>query len=241
MAVSYQFNGTAVYAYCIIDNHSNYTTLTNLTFSLDNRTVGSYTHTPNPLAPIFEYGVPVYANASIPNGEHTFELEATAGHDGSVILFDYLQYTYEEPSDPRSTSGSGGRNTGAIAGGVVGGLAVLGLVIAAAGVLLVQRSRRHAATPFLAGEGQGTTSASAADHTSPSMDPPLGRKMRNVDQPATPRDVLTRQVNAALPTSPAWSHRIDALQQQVERLTQEQRVLAYEVRDTVVPPPVYEG
>ncbi|KZT18125.1 hypothetical protein NEOLEDRAFT_1080931 [Neolentinus lepideus HHB14362 ss-1] len=93
MVARFTFDGTAIYVYCILDNHSNYTTLTNLTFRLDNETVGSYVHTPNALSPVFQYGVPVYSNTSIPNGAHTFELETDASDNGSVILFDYLQYT----------------------------------------------------------------------------------------------------------------------------------------------------
>jgi hypothetical protein len=83
--------GTAIYAYCIIDNHDipDFATVTNLTFSIDGVQVGSYSHSPD-ASGTYLYNTLVYANAAVPNGDHTFVIHAQGG---SLTLFDYVQYT----------------------------------------------------------------------------------------------------------------------------------------------------
>lgn len=69
--------GTAIYAYCIIDNSADYDTFTNLTFSIDGVQVGSYSHSPDsPIVTQFLYNTLVYANDSVPNGDHIFVIHA---------------------------------------------------------------------------------------------------------------------------------------------------------------------
>ncbi|KZT24560.1 hypothetical protein NEOLEDRAFT_1094376 [Neolentinus lepideus HHB14362 ss-1] len=151
------FNGTAIYAYCILANYVQYTTtLTNLTFRLDGNGVGeNYVHVPT-TSTSFQYNVPVYVNDSIPNGQHTLEIEATGDTNSSLVLFDYATYTYD--SDPVSSSTSASAtsspsptnsqisspkhssNVGAIAGGVVGGVAFLAAILL--GAFLYSRRRR---------------------------------------------------------------------------------------------------
>jgi len=83
--------GTAVYAYCILDNNNTYDTTTALTFFIDNVQVGSFFHAPDGSAS-YQYNTLVYANASLPNGFHTFQIFLPfAPH--YLILFDYVQYT----------------------------------------------------------------------------------------------------------------------------------------------------
>ena len=45
--ISASKSGTAVYAYCILDHNSSYTTVTHLTFSIDGIQVGTFEHTPD--------------------------------------------------------------------------------------------------------------------------------------------------------------------------------------------------
>jgi hypothetical protein len=84
--------GTAIYAYCVIVNNNTYTTFTNLTFSIDGAQVGSYSHSPDG-SNTYLYNTLVYANASVPNGNHTFVIHSPRGANDSFVLFDYVQYT----------------------------------------------------------------------------------------------------------------------------------------------------
>ena len=86
------FKGTAIYAYCIMDNNITYITSTNLTFSIDGAQVGSYSHIPDG-SNTYLYNTLVYANASVPNGNHTFVIHSPRGANDSFVLFDYVQYT----------------------------------------------------------------------------------------------------------------------------------------------------
>jgi hypothetical protein len=79
--------GTGIYAYCILSAG----TFTNLTFILDGNDVGNFAQTPDNSS-TFYYGTPVYANASLPNSEHTL-LMAAGGPTKSLFLFDYAEYT----------------------------------------------------------------------------------------------------------------------------------------------------
>lgn len=155
--ISLSFNGTAIYAYCILANTVQYTTtLTNLTFRLDGQGVGkNFVHVPT-TSTDFQYNVPVYANESIANGQHLLEIEATGDTNSSLVLFDYATYTFDSdpvvsttssqssqptassppPSETRSSKHS---NIGAIVGGVVGG--VLGLSLLVLGIFLYSRRR----------------------------------------------------------------------------------------------------
>jgi len=83
-----------VYAYCILDNAVSYTTFTNLTFSIDGSLVGSFSHTPDGSG-TFLYNTLVYANTSVPNGDHTFIIHSPRGIDASLVLFDYVEYMYD--------------------------------------------------------------------------------------------------------------------------------------------------
>ena len=64
---------------------------TNMAFFIDGEAVGSYSHIPSGETD-FLYNVSCYANASIPDGQHEFVVQA-AGGQSSVFLFDYLIYT----------------------------------------------------------------------------------------------------------------------------------------------------
>ncbi|KAI0713165.1 hypothetical protein C8T65DRAFT_161884 [Cerioporus squamosus] len=93
--ISIDFLGTAVYVYHIIVNlppSPEVTVFTNLAFFIDNMTVGSYTHRPDPDAPHVLYNVPVYVNESLTNEQHTLQIQS-GGPNDALILFDYIQYT----------------------------------------------------------------------------------------------------------------------------------------------------
>ena len=109
-SITMRFNGTAVYVYGVLANNVPFTdTLTNLTFAIDGAQVGTFVHEPTN-STLFDYNVPVYVNPELENLEHTLEIQAVGDSTPSLILFDYVVYTYTDPepqAGPSSTAGSG--------------------------------------------------------------------------------------------------------------------------------------
>ncbi|KAM5539937.1 hypothetical protein V8D89_006440 [Ganoderma adspersum] len=146
LTISFSFTGTAVYVYNIVPNTVDFTdTLANITFTLDGSHAGTYLHVPDPTT-VFLYRQVVYKNTNLANQEHTVEMRSS-GTNASLILFDYVIYTAEETSSSSSgtssstTSSSSSSATsapssssshstpvGAIAGGIVGGIAFLAIL-----------------------------------------------------------------------------------------------------------------
>ena len=65
-----------------------------LAFTLDGQPAGTYDNLTTVDSEPFVYNVSVYANASIPDGSHTFVLQ-NGGHTNhsSLALLDYMVYT----------------------------------------------------------------------------------------------------------------------------------------------------
>ena len=93
--------GVAVYAYFILANQVDATTtLTNLSFTLDNEFVGTFEHIPTNSTDI-QYNFTVYVNETLENKQHTLVI-STGGLSkaqvcalkSSFLLFDYVKYTY---------------------------------------------------------------------------------------------------------------------------------------------------
>ncbi|KAI0706284.1 hypothetical protein C8T65DRAFT_231894 [Cerioporus squamosus] len=106
LLITAHFTGTAVYVYNVLANTVPYTTTyTNLIFSLDGEQVGSYVHVPSSDT-AFEYDVPVYTNGNLANKQHTLVIEATGDANSSLVLFDYIVYTFteEDPAPPSSST-----------------------------------------------------------------------------------------------------------------------------------------
>ncbi|KAI0714741.1 hypothetical protein C8Q76DRAFT_727913 [Earliella scabrosa] len=100
-----RFTGTAVYVYHIILNKGNNpltTTLTNLSFYMDDVYVGNYTHQPEDNHDVL-YNVSVYVNTTLINKPHVLHIRAD-GPQASLILFDYAEYTFDDTSSPSNTS-----------------------------------------------------------------------------------------------------------------------------------------
>jgi len=133
--ITVQFNGTAVYAYSIIPNSFNSTEITtNMTFTLDGNYVNSYLYVGDQSTDLI-YNVPVYANLSLSNEEHTLVIEATPGpFAASTVLFDYVEYTVDD-------DGSSHSEIGTIVGGILGGLG--GLVLVGCAIFFIRRRRRR--------------------------------------------------------------------------------------------------
>ncbi|KAH8116538.1 hypothetical protein DFH11DRAFT_1464864, partial [Phellopilus nigrolimitatus] len=94
--ISINFTGTAVYAFFILPDtvtEAGLTIFTNMTFTLDGQPAGEFLHTPTSSVD-FLYNQPCYVNDSLVNGPHQLFISANAQTSSSLILFDYLLYTY---------------------------------------------------------------------------------------------------------------------------------------------------
>lgn len=78
--------------------NGNMTAPTNLTFMLDGNLVGAYVLEAHPPFFGFQYNVPVYVNSSLRYGNHSLKMiSKSRQNETSVVLFDYVQYTYAPP------------------------------------------------------------------------------------------------------------------------------------------------
>ncbi|EPS95475.1 hypothetical protein FOMPIDRAFT_1132368 [Fomitopsis schrenkii] len=94
-SVQFSFNGTAIWVYCVVPNHvSKATTFVNISFELDGKDAGHYTHEPDKGSDEYRYNVTVYTNTQLAKVQH--KLKMLAGHQGSqnsLFLFDWAEYT----------------------------------------------------------------------------------------------------------------------------------------------------
>ncbi|TFK89882.1 hypothetical protein K466DRAFT_7232 [Polyporus arcularius HHB13444] len=106
LLITAQFSGTAVYVYNVLANTVPWTTTyTSLNFLLDGEQVGTYVHVPTSDT-AFEYDVPVYTNSNLAKKQHTLVIEATGNTNASLVLFDYIVYTFTEEDAPPPSSSS---------------------------------------------------------------------------------------------------------------------------------------
>ncbi|KLO05554.1 hypothetical protein SCHPADRAFT_721328 [Schizopora paradoxa] len=124
--ISISFTGTAIYTFFIVPDLNSPAT-TNLNFTLDGELAGSFRH---PLGNVsqFLYNVSTFGKAGLKNAPHTLII-ASGGDTSSLLLFDYLVYTTEKHSVP----------IGEIVGPVVGGTAVIAIILA---ILFFRRKRK---------------------------------------------------------------------------------------------------
>lgn len=85
--------GIAVYVYFILaDNFTtSFSSLTNLTFSMDGKESGNFIHNTSVDNP-FKYNVMVYSKTDLKNTSHFLNM-STTGSAHSLMLFDYFNYT----------------------------------------------------------------------------------------------------------------------------------------------------
>ncbi|KAH9930986.1 uncharacterized protein B0H18DRAFT_120691 [Fomitopsis serialis] len=108
-SVTFSFNGTALSVYCIIVSQGPATWFTNLSFTLDGE-ISNTQFSPSVVASTygFQYNSRVFIISSLSNEQHTFTMSAMTGSSASVLLFDYAEYTYEDPTpatpSPTSTT-----------------------------------------------------------------------------------------------------------------------------------------
>jgi len=107
LLASVPFYGSAVYVYCIIANTKDYPNgNTDMTFLVDSQPAGEYIRQPTG-DNTFQYNVLVFASQSLPHGNHTLTIQN--GHIGgpmSLVLLDYIVYSYDNGSNAPATSSS---------------------------------------------------------------------------------------------------------------------------------------
>ena len=92
------FTGNAVYVYNIIPNSADtfIDTYLALDFHLDGDLVSTFTRFADSSS-VIEFNALVYSNTSLEEGEHT--LVMAAEDIQTLILFDYIEYTYTVPDN----------------------------------------------------------------------------------------------------------------------------------------------
>ncbi|CDO70906.1 hypothetical protein BN946_scf184829.g14 [Trametes cinnabarina] len=90
-----QFEGVAVYVYCIVTRSSTSPDgNSDMTFSIDGQEVGRFVQPPNGDT-TYDYNVPVYVNESLAAGPHQLViLNGQPNGNKSLILLDYVIYTF---------------------------------------------------------------------------------------------------------------------------------------------------
>lgn len=157
--VTVSFTGTAVYAYAVLSY-----VLTNLTFNIDGSDVGNFVYVPPATFGGYQYDHPIFSKDGLKNGPHQLVMSTTGNTNQTIFLFDYLVYTVD--TDPATSSVTSTSSTasvqpssstpapsadhskkttsvGPIVGGVVGGLAVVGVVAALLLFCLRRRMSPH--------------------------------------------------------------------------------------------------
>ncbi|KAJ8095337.1 hypothetical protein PM082_010560 [Marasmius tenuissimus] len=165
-SVQLTFIGIALSVYCIIPPGSAPATVNyDLKFNLDGLPVGNFTFEPSSTE--YQYNFSVFNKDKLSNAKHNFTMTAGSPTMDSVILFDYATYVFDDSLPTVSLSDGIGTptssevstrsvesssraptNVGAIAGGIVGGVALIAIVAIA--FLCIRRRRRELTTePFV--------------------------------------------------------------------------------------------
>jgi hypothetical protein len=178
---SLTFNGTEVYVFCILANTRDAPNgFSEMYFLIDGQVAGTFSHTPSNGAPQFIYNVPVFVANSLSPGLHSLTIQnGQVGGPKSLVLFDYLVYSYDDgspdsspSSDPPSSSSATQSSpqatasdcTGRIVGAVLGTIA--GVLLVLVGVLWYrQRTSNAPVLPTMV--QKETTTATATEPKAP--------------------------------------------------------------------------
>ncbi|KAM5531505.1 hypothetical protein V8D89_014830 [Ganoderma adspersum] len=102
LTASLPFNGSAVYVYCITAPFWS----TDLAFYLDGERTGAFALAAN-TSRAYEYGVLVYASATLPLAEHTLSIESGSGSGNDTLVpLDRIIYTHDSATSASATSSS---------------------------------------------------------------------------------------------------------------------------------------
>ncbi|KAJ7464457.1 hypothetical protein FB451DRAFT_1138868 [Mycena latifolia] len=114
VSVSLSFTGTAISLFCILVNTANLAdiTISDFSFILDGASRGTFTHVPDNTSD-FIYNAKVFSVDGLDRTNHTVVL-TTDNPAGSLALFDYASYTFDDGISPStSVTATGGADTGA--------------------------------------------------------------------------------------------------------------------------------
>ncbi|TFK57566.1 hypothetical protein OE88DRAFT_1641182 [Heliocybe sulcata] len=142
VSLSVPFNGSALYVFCILTFTADHPAgNSDMQFWIDNDIVGFFELPANGSAN-YVYSFPVYVNESIEAGSHTFRLEAGHNNTKSIVIFDYLQYTYDDGTraspDSSRTSRQGSHHSNSNGSNLSRKLIIIiAVVVSLLGVLLI--------------------------------------------------------------------------------------------------------
>nr|GAT58955.1 predicted protein [Mycena chlorophos] len=247
---TFTFQGAAVAIYGIdLDNPAN------ITFMLDGQPAGYHYYDGTAQ---FAFNSLFYSAAGLALGvNHTVAWELhTTKTNGSTGLFDYAVISVEEASPsasaaPASSSKSKSSNTGAIAGGVVGGVVALGAVVAVA-VFLSKRRRKtivgeKPATGDAVVEPFPSEAATSGRSPSPSTQSPGESKTLDVawsdpslslsTQPTLPASALTDAASISPTVGTGTTQRERELEARLAALESQMHYVVAEPPPYVPPPP----
>ncbi|KAI0090027.1 hypothetical protein BDY19DRAFT_98976 [Irpex rosettiformis] len=90
------FNGSAIYVFCVLaHSFTSPTSTSDMTFYLDGQVVGHFLSVPDGDT-TYDYNVPVYSNALLTPGSHSFTLQGgRVGGSKSLVLLDYIVYSQD--------------------------------------------------------------------------------------------------------------------------------------------------
>ncbi|KAI0640166.1 hypothetical protein C8Q77DRAFT_114749 [Trametes polyzona] len=93
--ITITFVGQAVHVFNILGNVvADMDATTNLFFTLDNVVVANFSHVPDPDGPELLYNVSVFSMSDLSQAPHTLVIST---YGTSLVLFDYVVYTVDEP------------------------------------------------------------------------------------------------------------------------------------------------
>ncbi|KAJ6614168.1 hypothetical protein B0H10DRAFT_2221630 [Mycena sp. CBHHK59/15] len=99
VSVTLSFTGTAIYVFCILANTVPGTVTTaDYAFTLDGASSGTYSHAPDSTSN-YIYGANVYSAEGLEQGSHQVVV-TTDNPSGSLLLFDYAVYTFDDGESP---------------------------------------------------------------------------------------------------------------------------------------------
>ncbi|TCD62934.1 hypothetical protein EIP91_006196 [Steccherinum ochraceum] len=196
---TFQFSGTALWVYCILapgNVNPNLSADSYMTFWIDGGVVGTFhqsalsvtAYTPNYL---------VYHTTSMPNAAHTFMLQngQPGGTDQTLVLLDYLIYSYDDGKPSPTTSagtatqtaplgGTSGKSSNTHTVAIIVPIVVVAALIALGVYAYFWRRRRH-----LRMEAERLQFQPPVSFTAP-VPPITERPMRVISEKGSPGVVL---------------------------------------------------
>ncbi|KAK7044155.1 hypothetical protein VNI00_007875 [Paramarasmius palmivorus] len=159
---NFSFTGTSFAVYCIIPNHDRFRT--SMSFVVDGVHAHDFEHTPDS-SNTFVYSFPVLAMKNMGNTQHI--VQVTNAKEGATILFDYVEYTFDDGPVKHIESADTSRRLAIILSTVLG---VLAIIVGVAVLYFRRRSQGQVPHTQIAGSPSFTTFTTTVTPYSESYD-----------------------------------------------------------------------